>query len=106
MTGERRRTRACSPTPLRGRKIGPILKHICGSNAESIYFGGAADAQSVGRLSTVNLCWCSFRQAYSDVRRLQFPACADAFSDNLIRSCPVRSNIIACGRGLVNRNFW
>jgi hypothetical protein len=45
-----RRTRACSPTPLRVDKIGPFLKRRLNSNALPIYGGGAADAPLVGRL--------------------------------------------------------
>jgi hypothetical protein len=44
-----RPTRACSPTPLCGRKIRAFLKPGFGSLAFSIYRCGAADAQSVGR---------------------------------------------------------
>src|SRR6476469_470297 len=43
-------TRACSPTPLCGHKIGAILEHRFGSNAFMIYHGGAADAQTVSPL--------------------------------------------------------
>jgi hypothetical protein len=43
-------TRACSPTPLRGHKIVRILERKLGSNALPTYCGGAADAQSVGRI--------------------------------------------------------
>jgi hypothetical protein len=44
----RRPTSACSPTPLRGGKIGSILARSFGLKAISIYRCGAADAQSVG----------------------------------------------------------
>jgi len=37
------------PTPLRGPKIGPILKPGFGSTVISIYRCGAGEAQSVGR---------------------------------------------------------
>jgi hypothetical protein len=43
-------TGACSPTPLRGHKIGAILAHSLGWKAIPIYRGGAADAQPVGLL--------------------------------------------------------
>ena len=47
-------TRACSPTPLCGRKIGAFLKSSFGPEPVPIYRCGAADAQSVGR-GTINV---------------------------------------------------
>jgi hypothetical protein len=41
------------PTPLCGLKIGAILKPGLGPNIISIYDGGAADGQPVGRTQTV-----------------------------------------------------
>jgi hypothetical protein len=50
-----RPTRACSPTPLCGRKIRAFLKPGFGSLAFSIYRCGAADAQPVGPLDQLAL---------------------------------------------------
>src|SRR4029079_17988182 len=60
-----RRTCACSPTPLRGPKIGAILKHRFGPIAFPIYQCGAADAPLVGWRFINHSSWGKLRMTWA-----------------------------------------
>jgi hypothetical protein len=88
-----RPTCACSPTPLRGRKILRILETDFGSTGIPVYRGGAADARGVGPRGATSpfvACLDGNRTRHAQSRRPRLRACPPSRS----AGAPA---LIACG---------